>query len=127
MKSFTEFCAAVHAKFPALAAQADRKHEQDWGEPAVEELEFYCWFGSMANALNDRMRSGEPVAQAAEFFEFVSRTWTGAESNVKGCIDVSLVENLFWEVSPQEAAPYWAALPSPLQELYLGFHRHAPS
>jgi hypothetical protein len=126
MKNCTQFCAAVHSAFPALAEKADRRHLVQWGDPAVDELDFYCWFGSVANVLNDRMRSGDAETQTAEFFDFVSKTWADGEDTVKNCIDVSLIENLFWQVSPQKAKPYWAVLPSSLQALYLGFHSRPP-
>lgn len=41
-------------------------------------------------------------------------------------LDVSFVENLFWQVPPAKAAAYWKKLPLQLQALYVDFHSKPP-
>jgi hypothetical protein len=53
------------------------------------------------------------------------RFMTGC-GEVRNCIDVSFVENLFWQVTPDRSGPYWARMPDLLKRLYLGFHSKPP-
>jgi hypothetical protein len=57
-----------------------------------------------------------------------SSTWSlkDCSAEVRNCIDVSFVENLFWQVPANRAEGYWQQLPGPLKQLYLQFHRRAP-
>ena len=112
-------------KFPTLAEKADREYFKDWGEqPSADNA--YIWFHSVANALNKEMRRGTCLEDCDAFFDFVTRVFDSASVEVKQCIDVSLVENLFWRVQPAKAAAYWDLLPSKLQALYVGFHNTTP-
>lgn len=121
------FFEATHARFPALAEKADRVHLAYWGAAATEDLGFYSWFESIAKALNEEMRGETDAAQCRSFFEFVRSTFHVSSDEVKKCIDVSLVENMFWCVPPEKARAYWKILPPLLQDLYINFHRYPPA
>lgn len=122
----SDFYLRVRASFPELAERADWEYLKYWEEaPKAEEA--YSWFGSVANALNKEMRRGLFLAETGAFFDYVNSVLSRCSDEVENCIDVSLVENLFWEVSPTKAALYWAILPSPLQKLYLEFHGRPPT
>ncbi|NMM41806.1 hypothetical protein HHO47_13520 [Pseudoalteromonas arctica] len=41
-------------------------------------------------------------------------------------IDVGIIENLLWQVTPINAAPYWQVLPNDLKTLYVNFHQRTP-
>ncbi|HEY0586773.1 MAG TPA: hypothetical protein VGD52_11610 [Pseudoduganella sp.] len=119
------FYLAARERFPALAQKADRHFLKYWTEqPSVEAP--YSWFESAANALNDEMRREGYLSECAEFFRFVAGVFASASEEVRRCIDVSFVENLFWQVPPAKAAAYWKELPPQLQALYVGFHSQRP-
>lgn len=119
------FYLAVRERFPILAQKADRKYIKDW-DMQPSEGDAYIWFRFVANALNDEMRRGAFFPEGAEAFIFIADAFASAGEEVKQCIDVSFVENLFWQVPPAKAAAYWKNLPPQLQELYLGFHSTPP-
>jgi hypothetical protein len=125
MNTNSSFYLAAREQFPALAEKADRLYFKYWHEQPSEEGA-YSWFESVANALNEEMRRDACLAECAGFFNFVARTLSAASDEVKQCIDVSFVENLFWRVPPAKATAYWKILPPPLKALYLGFHAQPP-
>ena len=125
METLSEFYFAARSAFPALAEKTDRAFVKYWGEPP-SEARAYSWFGSAATALNNEMQKGAFLSESESFFAFVRQAFQRGNPEVKNCVDVSLVENLFWQVSPQKAAPYWHALPAELQQLYIGFHGNSP-
>ncbi|SFG17366.1 hypothetical protein SAMN05518865_10955 [Duganella sp. CF458] len=87
--------------------------------------DLYDWFDSAADALKEDMRREDSLVECSEFFKFVTNVFPSASEEVSQCIDVSFVENLFWQVPPAKAAAYWDKLP-PLQALYEGFHNKPP-
>ncbi|ASF47980.1 DUF7674 family protein [Methylovulum psychrotolerans] len=111
-------------EFPELTAKSDIEHCKYWGE--VDPEFAYSWFGSLANTLNKEMSRGIDVKTYKNQFEFFHSKYITGDSEVKNCIDVSFIENLFWQVVPEKALPYWQALPLPLKELYLDFYGHSP-
>ena len=115
--------AQVHEKFPVIAAAADRRHEKYWGDYPPEEA--YSWFESLANALNDEMRDRALPAVHLPLMRHLEGA-LGSSEEVYRCIDVAFVENLFWQVGGERAAPYWELMPGRLKELYLGFHPRPP-
>jgi len=114
----------VREAYPSITKSADRIHLYVWDELSPELA--HSWFESLANALNQEMRAGVAYETHKALFEFLSKSLSGASDDIYGCIDVAFVENLFWQVPSQEAAPYWQPLPEPLKHLYLEFHRREP-
>lgn len=125
MQTNSAFYLAARDRFPALARKADHKYLKHWhDQPSAEDP--YSWFESAANALNEDMKREDSLVECSEFFEFVTNVFASASEEVKRCIDVSFVENLFWQVPPAKAAAYWNKLPPRLQALYVGFHSKPP-
>jgi len=122
--SVLEMYEEFRIKFPELTAKSDLEHCRIWGE--VDPEFAYSWFGSLANTLNSQMSLNIDVQTYKNQFEFFRNKYVTGDSEVKNCIDVSFVENLFWQVMPEKALPYWQALPHPLKELYLNFHGKPP-
>lgn len=123
----SSFYPRTRALFPELAQRADREYVNYWGEAPEENENSYSWFASVAGALNKEMRRGLFLSESAAFFDYVTSVLSQCSDEVANCIDVSLVENLFWQVSPNKAAPYWNVLPPPIQRLYLAFHGQTPA
>ncbi|MFV9657321.1 hypothetical protein ACNFCK_20740 [Pseudomonas sp. NY15366] len=124
MEATLDLYNCVRSNFPEITAKADREHIRLWSELDPEFA--YSWFGSLANALNSEMCKGTNHGSHSELFIFISNSLENCTKEIHKCIDVSFTENLFWQVPSEKAAPYWHALPEPLKELYLGFHRRAP-
>jgi hypothetical protein len=121
-----DFYLRTRAQFPQLAQRADREYLKYWGEEPLPEESSYSWFGSVANVLNKEMCGRILEPESAAFFVYVTSVLLQCGDEVANCIDVSLVENLFWQVPARKTIPYWNILPPPLQELYLGFHGRPP-
>ena len=122
--SVLEIYNEFRAKFPGVTKKADEEHIRIWGEI---DLKFaYSWFESLAKALNAQMIEGAPVATYKPAFEFIRSKYINGDGAIKNCIDVAFVENLFWQVPPEKAEPYWNALPDILKELYTEFHKSKP-
>lgn len=124
MEAILDLYNSVRSHFPEITAKADREHVRLWGELDPEFA--YSWFQSLANALNTEMCKVINPTSYAALFIFISNNLNNCTKEIHTCIDVSFTENLFWQVPGEKAAPYWHALPDPLKELYLGFHRRAP-
>lgn len=114
----------VRARFPAIAAKTDVEHILMFGE--LDIMFAYGWFENLANAINDEMRQGVGYATYAELFSYMSERELNGGGKVRNCIDVSFVENLFWDVPAPQCAPYWQPLPKNLKDLYLRFHGRVP-
>ncbi|WP_426341068.1 DUF7674 family protein [Pseudoduganella sp. S-14] len=125
METNASFYLAVRERFPTLAQKTDRKYLKDWGEQPSEQ-DAYGWFQFVANTLNDEMRREAYLPESAEAFLFIAHVFASASEEVRRCIDVSFVENLFWQVPPAKAAAYWKKLPLQLQALYVDFHSKPP-
>ena len=121
-----DFYNRIRTLFPELVDRANREHLNYWGEDPNEIEDSYTWFASVANALNKEMCRGYFLAESEAFFDYVASVLPQCSDEVANCIDVSLVENLFWQVSRNKAVAYWTVLPSSLQKLYLEFHNQPP-
>ena len=86
----------------------------------------YSWFESLAKALNSEMLKGISLKTHEPVFNFINQALVGCSKEVRTCIDVAFVENLFWQVPSLKAELYWQELPQPLKELYVGFHHRTP-
>jgi hypothetical protein len=124
MESVVDLYNAVRDRYPEITETADRIHVNMWGELDPEFA--YSWFESLANALNSDMHKGINASNHMKLFSFLNQTLQGSGPEIKNCIDVAFVENLFWQVPSDKSEPYWAKLPASLKELYIGFHGRAP-
>ena len=125
MHTVLELYHQVREKFPLICAAADRLHERRWGDTLDVGVE-YAWFEALADALNEEMRREVPYAVHAPLFQLVANAFRQGPEPVQQCIDVSLVENLFWQVPSANCAPYWSQFPPTLRHLYLEFHHRDP-
>jgi hypothetical protein len=107
-----------------LAAKADCVYLERFVDDGFE-LDF-LWFECLADVLNAEMATRTPYEIHAAFFEFLSDRVTEGREKIYECIDVAIVENMFFDVKVTDAKPYWKNLPKSLKVLYLGFHGHPP-
>lgn len=122
-----EFCSAIKARYPAISAKADAEYERLWGGFSDSEYFSSLWFEALANVLNHEMSAAVHVATHQDLFTMIGLSFESGDETVRNCIDVSFVENLFWQVSDVGSiATYWAALPDNLRRLYLDFHGRDP-
>lgn len=112
------------SQYAELTKATDARHVKIWGSVGHESV--YSWFESLANTLNAQMGNAEQRTDFTSIFEYFDMKLRTGSKEVKHCIDVSFVENLFWQVSSQNAAPIWAILPTNLQQLYIDFHGRSP-
>ncbi|MDF3197029.1 hypothetical protein [Pseudomonas sp. 1928-m] len=124
METIVDLYNVVRDRYPEITEAADRVHVKMWGELDPEFA--YSWFESLANALNGDMNKGINASNHMKLFSFFNQALQGCSPEIKNCIDVAFVENLFWQVPSAKAEPYWAKLPASLKELYMGFHNRAP-
>jgi hypothetical protein len=124
MDTAIELRDAVKGDFPEIAAQADVVHIKQWD--SLDPQFAYSWFESLAKVLNAEMLSAVEYETHAPLFNFINSTLSSCGEEVFKCIDVALVENLFWRVPSAKAEPYWQGLPNPLKKLYTGFHGRTP-
>jgi len=112
-------------RFPEITKLADEEHILDWDEIRPEYA--FTWFESLAKTLNREMAREEPVSTYLPVFEYFRSKFLTGDDEEKKCIEVSFVENLFWQIKSEKAEPYWQALPSVLKELYVKFHGCVPA
>ncbi len=112
-------------RFPELIQAVDAKHIKIWD--SIDDDTAYSWFESLAGAINDQMGEEKQAADLALVLSFFEEKFRESDKEVKNCIDVSLVENLFWQVKPKSAAAVWPVLPESLQQLYVNFHGRPPT
>jgi hypothetical protein len=110
--------------FPEMAQATDVLHAEIWD--LEDDLAMSVWFEDLARALNTRMSLSGLQVEIDGIFTFFDDRWGTGSVEVRSCIDVSLVENLFWEVPPKQAAYIWRNIPVRLQNLYIGFHGTPP-
>lgn len=121
-----EYCNHVKASYPEISARADVEYDKTWNTFIKMEFSSYSWFESLAVALNKEMtKKIDPIKYKGLFAE-IGREFSVAEHEVRNAIDVSFVENLFWQVSEKDSENYWEVLPENLKALYLDFHRRLP-
>lgn len=124
METNQAFYFAFREQFPEFSTHADREYFKYWGDNS--EIGAYSWFHSLANAINREMQSGSRLTDITDVFAYMGKAFLNDSDEVKDCIDVSFVENLFWQVSPQKSEPYWLRLPDTLKKLYVDFHGQPP-
>lgn len=123
MKTMHDLYAQVRERFPELASKAD----DEFTRLGFEVEPSFLWFDSLAQALNIEMGKGVPAQDYESLFSFFASALASGESEVRECIDVSFVENLFWKVpSEPQIRAYWQRMPSSLQLLYIAFHGAEP-
>lgn len=125
MDTVLDLYRGVRERFPSIASSADRFHQNRWGDTLDVGVE-YAWFEALADALNDEMRREVPYASHEPLFEFIAGAFSQGSETVQKCIDVSFVENLFWQIPSLKCEPYWKRLPPKLRSLYTEFHRRDP-
>lgn len=111
--------------FPEMTKAADARHIKVWD--SVDDETAFSWFESLAGAVNDQMGTAKEGINLSSVFSYFERQLRGSDMEVKNCIDVSFVENLFWEVKPNAAANAWGVMPESMQQLYLSFHGQPPT
>jgi hypothetical protein len=115
----------VRDKFPLISSSADRFHQTRWGDSLDVGVE-YAWFEALADALNAEIRREVPYAVHEPLFQLIAGAFSQGSEPVQKCIDVSFVENLFWQIPSPKCAPYWKQLPPKLRQLYTEFHHRDP-
>jgi len=123
MDPIVQFYRGTRDRFPDILAETDKVHLQTW---EVADEYAYMWFHSLADMLNEHMRRGTRLDSAGSIFDYMRDRFMTGCGEVRNCIDVSFVENLFWRVSPGHAHMYWTRMPDVLKKLYLGFHSKPP-
>jgi hypothetical protein len=124
METVEELLEAVKTHFPELSEKTDRMYMQRFEDEKFELT--FSWFECLADVLNIEMAAQVPPETHVQFFEYVRRQLAKGNQKIHECVDVSLIENMFFHVKPEYAKPYWKALPQSLKELYLGFHSRPP-
>lgn len=112
-------------KFPERTRAADARHIRIWDR--VDEESASSWFESLAGAVNEQMEIEQQRPDLALVFQYFEGKLRGNDDEAIDCIDVSFVENLFWEVKSKTAACVWTTMPRSMQRLYLNFHGHPPT
>lgn len=121
-----EYCSFIKASYPEISAKADAEYDKNWNTFVKMEFSSYSWLASLAEVLNKEMNKKVSPSSYKNLFEEISKGFSAGEDEVKNAIDVSFVENLFWQVSEKESEIYWAVLPENLKALYFGFHHRLP-
>ncbi|AOT08843.1 DUF7674 family protein [Pseudoalteromonas luteoviolacea] len=111
-------------RFEEVTQKADREHIFCWGELDPEYA--YSWFESVAKAINIDMMCDVEATQYLDVFEYFEKKCINGNHEIRGCIDASFSENLFWQVPREKAHSYWAVLPNLLKDFYVGFHNCKP-
>lgn len=124
MDMIFELYKEARQRFPELSIRADGEYVRLWGEFTEEDA--YSWFHALANAINHEMNRGADPKASEDVFKHISSALLAGSAETKKCIDVSFVENLFWQIPPVKAEPYWRVLPEELRDLYVRFHGHSP-
>ena len=125
MDSILHFYIQTRERIPSIVEKTNKEHLRA-GWDLEDDEHAYMWFHSLADMLNEEMRKQMSVEVAGIVFDFMSDQFLIGTADVRNCIDVSFVENLFWEVPPQKARIYWLRMPDLLRKLYLGFHSKPP-
>lgn len=123
MKTMLDLYSQVRKRFPKLASKAD----DEFSRLRYHFKPSCLWFESLAQALNIEMGKGVPAQDYEPLFSFFASALASGEKEIKKCIDVSFVENLFWQVpSAPQIHAYWQKMPPSLQALYIAFHGIEP-
>ena len=119
-----DFYKDTRNKFPQFVQGADNEHIKYWGEVNSEYA--YSWFESLAKALNIEMAKMTEQEEIEKLYIHMEYWYKTADEEIKDCIDVSFVENLFWELPTNKIEAYWNILPQIFKELYVNFHQRKP-
>lgn len=125
-QSLDIFCHTIKTQYPEISTKADAEYERKWGYFMEQEYYSYSWFEALANALNREMCRNTPASEYRKLLSSISTEFRTGTDDVRKCIDVAFIENLFWRVPPDKALDYWTGLPENLQSLYIDFHRKTP-
>ena len=121
-----KFYNAIREKYPVISEKADAEYMELWGECNDLEYDTHSWFEALANVLNKQMSLSVPAERFKDLFLDISIAFKSDNEDVRKCIDVAFVENLYWQVTPEKAESYWNIMPETLQELYVNFHHRTP-
>jgi hypothetical protein len=124
METVRELFDVVRSRFPQLTEKTDRMHMQRYIDDEFE-LDF-LWFECLADVLNAEMTAQVPYENYASLFEFLDNQVADGKPKIYECVDVAIVENMFFDVKGPHAKPYWDRFPKRLKELYLRFHGRPP-
>ena len=113
------------SSFPELSANVDESQKKYLNEIALGTPFF--WFECLATYINNEMSSEVDPKNYKPVFEYFRSNYLFSGAQVKECIDVSFIENLFHNVNSQKTEPYWVALPDLLKDMYFNFHQNRPS
>jgi hypothetical protein len=125
-KSLDDFCNLIKKQFPEISEKADREYARQWDDIQDSEFYSYSWFEALSNALNREMCRATSALEYCDLFSTISSHFETGDDDIKKCVDVAFVENLFWEVPKLKSEPYWKVMPENLKQLYLAFHRRPP-
>ncbi|GAB1255769.1 hypothetical protein NBRC116494_02710 [Aurantivibrio plasticivorans] len=120
------FCQRVRDNYPDISSRADALYDAYWNDLVDTEFSSHSWFESLANALNDEMSKRRPIQDYGPLLNAISQAFECGSDELKNTIDVAFVENLFWQVGPNDSEPFWHILPVNLRALYIAFHGRAP-
>ena len=121
-----EFRNSIKQDFPEISEKADREYVRLWDDDIGCEYYSYSWFEALANAINKDMCKAVPADNHLSLLLQISSSFESGDKEVRKTIDVAFVENLFWQVKPESAAPYWQVMPENLKKLYIEFHHNEP-
>lgn len=116
----------IKADFPSLSTTAETIYTNRWNDIIETDFSPHAWFESLANAVNSEMNRQVPSKNYKNLFILISKEYSAGEQDTKTAIDVAFIENLFWQVSNNDAKSYWDILPMNLKNLYVGFHGRSP-
>lgn len=84
------------------------------------------WFESLAKAINTEMEQGAEVSKVGALLRLLDGSLAAGTEELRGCVDVAFMENLFWQVASRKAEPYWAVTPDRLKKFYVAFFGYTP-
>ena len=115
---------SVRERFPTISQKADGLHVQLWGPPEAGSP--YVWSESLANAINLEMATEVDPADYKALLNFLDGALASGSAELRDCLDVSFMENLFWRVACVKARPYWEVTPKRLREFHVALHGKGP-
>ena len=89
--------------------------------------QFLNWFECIADVLNQAMLQKESVEHYLNLFTYLCDKYESSGLEIKSVIDTAIIENLFWEIPPENSESFWLALPENLQQLYCNFFGKTPT
>lgn len=111
-------------KYPDITQMADIRFEDVWDDLTAQVN--VNWFECVADIINQRMGLPEHRAEITSIFKFFEMKSQTGNAEVRKCIDVCFVENLFHGVNLQHVVRTWSILPANLQKLYIELFGRPP-